>query len=261
MTQNKPGNSKNEVVILSDDEDIEEYDPQINENGKRLGGSNTNQRADGPKQNLESEQENFVEDIDSEELEHFEDELDDEKQFYLEEEHNVMSTITKSQTLPEDHEPVIISERTAVNPLQDLDDIFTEFKSQCIKSVEIFDEFETSFACGSLLKEDAPNIAITVEGVPAPIAFPFQEKDAERIFSAHSALTERNDLGLPVCLELDTAKIVINLTFLEYLFDTILPQVVAYLGVEQDIAKTTRLQAKKIYLHANGGKFNLPKSL
>jgi hypothetical protein len=259
MAENESKHEKNEVVILSDDE--EEYDQQINANGKRLGGPKSQQRLRGPKHNQDSAEENYDEEYtDDEDLEGYEDEFEDEEQYYVEEDDNETPTITKNQTLPEDHEPVIISERTQANPLKELDDIFTEFKSQCMKGVSLFNEIETSFACGSLLKNEAPSVAMNIEGVSGPVAFPLEDKDAERIFSIYPA-TEKNDLGQPVCLELETAKkIVINLPFQEYLFENILPDIVSYLGVEEHIAKKTRLQANTLYIHTNGGKLNLPSS-
>jgi hypothetical protein len=257
MTENESNSKQNEVVILSDDE--EEDDQQINENGKRAGGPQTDERLGGPKhqQDLCSEElyEEYTEDENiegyEEEIEYFDSDIDSDDETL---------TITRNQTLPEDHEPVIISERAQVNPLKELDDIFTEFKSQCIKDASLFNEMETSFACGCLLKKTAPNAAMNVEGVSGPIAFPFEDKDAERIFSAYPTATQKNERGQPVCLELETAKTVINLTFLEYLFESILPDIVSCLGVEQDVANKTRLQANKLYIHANGGKFDLPST-
>lgn len=235
----------NPMIILSDDE---EDDLVLNDNGKRPYA----QDEDGQDYDSEEKEEgDFDHDDEGEEFDEDEEGYDEEDEGEF-----TMGTIRKNQTLPEDHESVIFSERVQVNPYQRLDNIFNQFKAECVSVGMEEDEIETSFACGWPLKDNAPDIAMNVEGVVGPITFPLSPKDTKRITDGQPAREQDN-----ACFELETNKILLNLSFQEYIFETILPDVLSYLGVDKQIAKESRLQANRFYICEEGKEVKLPEQL
>lgn len=215
-----PNSENNAVVILSDDEEEELV---VNEHGKRTRHTEE-----------EGEEEEYSEDE--------EDEFDQDEEF--EDYHDM---IERSQTLPEDHESAIFSERDARNPYKEIDDILTEFKQLYVDTTQ--DDTETGFSCGFPLKDNAPDIAMNVQGVIGPITFPLCLKDIQRILSTR---TYEN------CFSLDTSEILLNLSFQEYLFEHLLPEIVTYLSVPSDTGKHIRLQANRFYIREPGQELKLP---
>ncbi|KAI7905481.1 uncharacterized protein BX663DRAFT_499866 [Cokeromyces recurvatus] len=248
MTESETNDTET-IVILSDEEDV-----VINENGKRLY----------PEGKLEENIEDdhyYSSGVDSKgDLDDDDDDDDDEEEEYnSDEDYEEELSIHKVRTLPDDHEPVILDERTADNPLKELNDIFTEFKSECIQPDSFLEDFDNSFACGGSLNNEAPNIAINIEGILGPIVFPLEEKEAERILSTFP--TEK-DLNEKITgLEIETSKIMVNLSFQEYLNDTVLSNILNNFGVPSYVAKNSRLQAYRLYIRTNGGTLKSLESL
>ncbi|KAI9485961.1 MAG: hypothetical protein EXX96DRAFT_547155 [Benjaminiella poitrasii] len=233
----------NAVVILSDDEE----EVVINENGKRWHSGERAIKEEGRKDANDGDDGGIDSEDPDEEYMSDEDYFEDEPVIY------------QAQMLPDDHEPVILDERTKDNPLKELDDIFTAFKSDCIRPDPYMESFDSSFACGGPLRRDAPNIALNIDGVQGPIAFPLDEKDAQRILSV--APNEKDAKDKTTSLELEASKILLNLTFQKYLDDTVLPDVLSTFGVPSRVAKNSRLQAYRFYVRTNGGMLTLPESV
>lgn len=242
-------NEENIVVILSDDDDEEKH--VMNKNGKRAYyyGSDEQSRED----------EEFDEDkFDDEEFD--EDEFDDEEY----EEREVMrnagesydeyeDVVKFSQDLPVDHESVIFSERNKKNPLQQLADIFSDLKSKVLKPDLSEDKVDTNFSCG-LFMSDSPFVAMNVEGVVGPIAFPMINKDTNLIISARPE--EAKDTS---CFKLKTSHIILNQTFQEYVYEVVLPDIYARLGVNDRVKRSSRMEGIQLYICGEDSKLELPK--
>jgi hypothetical protein len=232
----------NAVVIVSDDE-YDEEGVVLNSNGKRPYVDDEEDFNSDDENGFDEDGEMYGDEIGED--------FDDE-----DEEDEYSNTIRRNQTLPEDHESVIFSERTQVNPHKELNDIFTVFKNECVPVGMAEDDIETSFACGWPLKDNTPDIAMNVEGVVGPITFPLSPKDAQRIIDSQVKEREENE-----CFTLETSKILLNLSFQEYIFETILPDVVSYLGVDKHVANNSRLQANRFYICEQGKELKLPDQL
>lgn len=249
--------NNNSIVILSDDD---EDDVALNENGKRPHFSNYQQNASGSGGHGNNNNSNSVDDDDDEEY-YSDEEMDTEDEEYAmyEEEENNRNAVYLNRSLPEDHEPVILSEREQVNTLQEINDVFQELKDKVLKTSASEKDVETNYSCGGPLNEEAPSVALNIIGVSGPIAFPMDEKDATRILDAHPTID--NEKGDCIGLNMDVAHITMSKTFEEYLNDVLLHDVVEYLGVERSVAENTKLVANKFHIRTNGGTLELPDSL
>ncbi|KAG2237236.1 hypothetical protein INT48_006640 [Thamnidium elegans] len=172
----------------------------------------------------------------------------EEYEAYMQNTNRFASRICKSQNLPDDHEPVIHSEREQINMWKELDEMISKLKQVCIPDSMTLDDTETSFACGVPVKDNAPDVAINIEGIPGPITFPLCPKDTKRILNT---VSEKSGY-------LDISKVVLNLSFKEYLEETLLPEMMAYLGVGKHVAEDTRLQANRLHICEEGQVLNLP---
>ncbi|KAI8640836.1 hypothetical protein BD408DRAFT_419122 [Parasitella parasitica] len=247
MTSGKGEDQNNSIVILSDDEE----DMAINENGKRpRNGSQPNSR---------NNQSNLLDEEDEEYYDDEEMDTEDEEYAMYEQEESNSNAAYLNRSLPEDHEPVILSERDQVNSLEEIHDIIQELKENVLRTDILVKDVETSYSCGGPLNVEAPSIALNVTGVPGPIAFPMIDKDAARILSAH--LTIENDKGVSIGLDMDITHLEISKTFDEYLSEVLLLDVIAYLGVENFVAQDTKLVANQFHIRTNGGTLQLPESL
>ncbi|KAI9358404.1 hypothetical protein BD770DRAFT_410220 [Pilaira anomala] len=234
MTQQEE--DENTIVILSDDDEEEEQ--ALNDSTKRK-----RRRFENEEDEDEGEEYDSIEDYDSmEEYEAYESFIK-----------SAEGQIFKSQTLPDDHEPVVLSERDQENVWKDLDTILTDLKQICIPDSITLDDVETNFACGIPVKDNAPDIAINVEGILGPITFPLCPKDAQRILDT---TPDKNTC----CFSLDTSKVLLNLTFQEYLFETLLPEIYSYLGVSKEAAENTLLQANQFYICQKGKTLNISQT-
>ncbi|CAO0798100.1 unnamed protein product [Mucor circinelloides] len=254
-TEGKDNN--NSIVILSDDED----DVAPNENGKRPH-SNNHENLNNP--HIRNHPMYDDEDEDDEEDYDEEDEgmnTEDEEYALYEQEENRRNAVYLNRSLPEDHEPVIVSERDQVNTLQEINDIIQELKDKVLSSNVSVKDVETSYSCGSPLNEEAPSIAMNLSGVSGPLAFPMDERDAVRILEAHAASMILDEKEKPIGLNLDVAQVEINKTFEEYLTQGLLSDVLEYLGVDAVVAKNTTLVANQFHVVTNGGTLKLPDSL
>ncbi|GAN03442.1 hypothetical protein MAM1_0040c02895 [Mucor ambiguus] len=260
-TEGKDNNSS--IVILSDDE---EDTVALNEHGKRPHPS----RHDSPKDPHTRSHPHMYDDDDQEDYDNEEEYYDeedegmdteDEEYALYEQQQGKRNAIYFNRSLPEDHEPVIMSERDQVNPLQEINDIFQELKDKVLSANVFVKEVETSYSCGGPLNEEAPSIAMNMSGVSGPIAFPMDEKDATRILQAHAASVVSNDKGDPIRLNLDVAQLEISKTFEEYLTQSLLLDVVEYLAVDAAVGKNTTLVASQFHIVANGGTLTLSDSL
>ncbi|EPB91930.1 hypothetical protein HMPREF1544_01224 [Mucor circinelloides 1006PhL] len=254
-TEGKDNN--NSIVILSDDED----DVAPNENGKRPH-SNSHENLNNP--HIRNHPMYDDEDEDDEEDYDEEDEgmnTEDEEYALYEQEENRRNAVYLNRSLPEDHEPVIVSERDQVNTLQEINDIIQELKDKVLSSNVSVKDVETSYSCGSPLNEEAPSIAMNLSGVSGPLAFPMDERDAVRILEAHAASMILDEKEKPIGLNLDVAQVEINKTFEEYLTQGLLSDVLEYLGVDAVVAKNTTLVANQFHVVTNGGTLKLPDSL
>lgn len=218
-----PNSENNAVVILSDDEEEERM--LFNENGKRT------RYADEEKEEYDS--------MDGEE-----EEFDEDEKF-----EDYSNMIEKNQTLPEDHESAIFSERSIENPYKEVNGVFTEFKNRFVDMTQ--DDTETGFSCGLPLRDNAPDIAMNVQGVIGPITFPLCLKDINRIMDSQ--------ICDDTCFSLDMSMILLNLSFQEYLFEILLPEIVSYLGVDKQAAENTCLQANRFYIREPGQELKLPQ--
>lgn len=221
-----PNSESTAVVILSDDEEDE---LTLNEHGKRTRYIT---------EEVEEEEEEREEYYDSEE-----NDFDQDEEF-----EDYQDMIEFNQTLPEDHESAISSERTLNNLYKDVDEALTGFKKACVDTTR--DHIETRFSYGSPLKDNAPDIAINVQGVIGPITFPLSLKDIKRIISTRPPMEGG--------FSLDTSEILLNLSFQEYLFETLLPEILAYLGLDKLVAENTRLQAHRFYIRESEQELKLP---
>ncbi|KAL9547988.1 hypothetical protein MBANPS3_005904 [Mucor bainieri] len=278
MTTDGKDNSKSIVILSDDDDDDNEDAVALNENGKRLHPNrhdNNNSGGGGEGRSYprmyRDDQENYDEDDDEgmEEEEEYYDEEEEEEGMDTEDEEYALyeqqelrrNAVYLNRSLPEDHEPVIVSEREQVNTLQEINAIFQELKDKVLSANVSVKEVETSYSCGGPLSEEAPSIAMNMSGVAGPIAFPMDEKDAARILQAHAASVVSNDKGEPLRLNLDVAQLEINKTFEEYLTQSLLVDVVEYLGVDAVVGKNTALVANQFHIAANGGTLALSDSL
>lgn len=255
-TEGKDNN--NSIVILSDDD---EDDVAPNENGKRPH-SNNHENLNNP--HIRNHPMYDDEDDDDEEDYDVEDEgmnTEDEEYALYEQEENRRNAVYLNRSLPEDHEPVIVSERDQVNTLQEINDIIQELKDKVLSSNVSVKDVETSYSCGSPLNEEAPSIAMNLSGVSGPLAFPMDERDAVRILEAHAASMILDEKEKPIGLNLDVAQVEINKTFEEYLTQGLLSDVLEYLGVDAVVAKNTTLVANQFHVVTNGGTLKLPDSL
>ncbi|KAL7313733.1 hypothetical protein PS15m_007438 [Mucor circinelloides] len=246
----------NSIVILSDDD---EDDVAPNENGKRPH-SNSHENHNNP----HIRNHPMYDDEDDEEDYDEEDEgmnTEDEEYALFEQEESRRNAVYLNRSLPEDHEPVIVSERDQVNSLQEINDIIQELKDKVLSSNVSVKDVETSYSCGSPLNEEAPSIAMNLSGVSGPLAFPMDERDAVRILEAHAASMVLDEKEKPICLNLDVAQVEINKTFEEYLTQGLLSDVLEYLGVDAVVAKNTTLVANQFHVVTNGGTLKLPDSL
>lgn len=251
--------NNNSIVILSDDD---EDDVALNENGKRPHSSNNQQNASSSSGHGNNNNNNNVDDDEDEDEEYYsEEEMDTEDEEYAmyEEEENNRNAVYLNRSLPEDHEPVILSEREQVNTLQEINDIFQELKEKVLGTSASAKDVETNYSCGGPLNEEAPSVALNIIGVSGPIAFPMDEKDATRILDAHPTIDDEQ--GNCIGLDMDVAHINMSKTFEEYLNDVLLYDVVEYLGVEKSVAENTKLVANKFHIRTNGGILELPDSL
>ncbi|GAA5804706.1 hypothetical protein HPULCUR_010209 [Helicostylum pulchrum] len=234
MTQDVNDNT---VVILSDDdEDEEEF---VNVNGKRVRYAQDTEDEEGD----EEEDYDSMEDYDSIK----------EYEAYMQSANRFQSRIYKSQNLPDDHEPVIHSEREQINMWKELDDLISKLKQICIPDSTTLDDVETSFACGIPVKDNAPDVAINVEGIEGPVTFPLCPKDAKRILNVVSASGD----GSGKSSYLDISEVMLNLSFKEYLEENLLQEMIAHLGVGKHIAEHTRLQANRLHVCEEGQVLNL----
>lgn len=241
MTQNVNDNT---VVILSDDDDEEVL---VNDNGKRLRYP----------EDTDEEGEDDDGDIDDEEAYDSMEDYDSvaEYEAYMQNANRFPSRIIKSQDLPQDHEPVIHSEREQINMWKELDDLISKLKQICIPDLVTLDDVETSFACGIPLKDNAPDVAINVEGIEGPVTFPLCPKDAKRILSTISG--GDGDGGRAKSSYLDFSKVLLNLSFKEYLEEELVPEIIAHLGVVKPVAEHTKLQANRLHICGEGQVLNL----
>ncbi|KAG2208989.1 hypothetical protein INT47_011129 [Mucor saturninus] len=231
----------NAVVILSDDEEDVLI---LNEHGKRTRYTEEDDE-EGEEEKDEGEEEK-EEEQDEEEEDYYdseEDEFDQDEEF---DDYHDMTEL--NQTLPEDHESAIFSERTEESPYKEIDQAMTEFKEACVDTTQ--DDIETGFACGSPLKDNAPDIAMNVQGVIGPITFPLSLKDINRVLSTRPPMNDG--------FSLDTSEILLNLSFQEYLFETLLPEIVTHLGLNKLAGKNTRLQAHRFYIREADQELKLP---
>lgn len=237
MTQQEE--DENTIVILSDDDEEEEQALKDSTKRKR-------RRLEGEEDQDEDESEEYDSREDYDSMEEYE-----TYEAFIK---KTECRIFKSQTLPDDHEPVILSERDQENVWKDLDTILTDLKQICIPDSITLDDVETSFACGIPVKDNAPDIAINVEGILGPITFPLCPKDAQRIL--HTQQPKESTC----CFHLDTSKVLLNLTFQEYLFETLLPEICSYLGVSKEAAENTLLQANQFYICQKGKTLNISQT-
>ncbi|KAK4518576.1 mRNA splicing protein prp28 [Mucor velutinosus] len=250
------GDNNNSIVILSDDD---EDAVALNKNGKRPRpphhANQSNPHTRNQRLTYDDDEEGYYDDEDEGM------DTEDEEYALYEQQEIKRNASYLNRSLPEDHEPVIVSERDQINALQEINDIFQQLKGKVLSANASVKEVEPSYSCGGLLNEEAPNIAMNVSGVSGPIAFPMDEKDATRILQVHAASVVSNDKGEPIRLNLDVAQIEINKTFEEYLSQNLLLDVVEYLGVDSVVAKNTTLVANQFHIVANGGTLTLSDSL
>lgn len=233
------------IVILSDDDEEEQAPKEekffTNEHGKRVYYYDENE------EDFDEEGEEFYEGAELNDEEETDDEDED-----IRKEKTKWADVAISQTLPEDHESPIAEERNQENPLKEINDIFNSLKSDCIKYELGQDNFITSFAFGTFVKDDAPNTAINIEGAIGPVTFPLSDKDVKRITNAHPSKEGS-------CFEIETSKVLLNLSCQEYIFETIFPDILSHLGVNKTVAKNSRLEPNRFYICKEGENVELPK--
>lgn len=253
-------NNSNSIVILSDDD---EDNVTFNENGKRPNSSGSQQATAKSKSINYNDQEDESDYNEDEENYSDDEEMnteDEEYAMYEQQENSRRNAIYLSRSLPEDHEPVILSERDQVNTLQEINNIFSELKEKVLKpSYTLAEDVETNYSCGGPLNEEAPSIAVNIAGLSGPVAFPMDEKDAVRILEVHPTID--NEKGEIIGLDMDAGHLEISKTFEEYLRQVLLSDVLEYLGVDSIIATNTKLIIDRFHIRTNGGSLLLPSPL
>lgn len=236
----------NVVVILSDDDDEENEEKYvINENGKRVYYYDSDEEEDEDS-NQDSDQDEFAEEDKYEE--------DESVLYFSDEEEEQEEKVKLSQDLPEGHKSAIVSERNYKNPLQPLSDAFTKLKTQVLKLDLSKDIDETKFAMGSFMI-NSPSVALNIEGVAGPIAFPMSYNDPILIKSAYPE-EDKDDSST---FRLKTSHIILNQSFQKHVYENILLDIYRRLGVNEQVIGGSRMEAIQLNICENGRKLEFPK--
>lgn len=236
----------NVVVILSDDDEEENEEKYIiNKNGKRVYYYDSEEESQD-----EDENPYYIDDFAGEDYE--EDESDP---YFSDEEEEQEDRVKLSQELPEGHKSAIVSERDYKNPLQPLGDAFTKLKTLGLSLDLSKDIDEIKFAMGSFMN-NSPSVALNIEGVVGPIAFPMNYGDLNLIMSAYPEEEDKNDSS---SFKLKTSHIILNQSFQTYVYGDILRDIYRRLGVDEQVISRSRMEAIQLNICGYGRKLELPK--